>query len=223
MPGRKAVLAPGYFYHVFNRGVEKRDIFMNPRDYERFLRTAKYYQYSGPKPKFSRLTQVGLKKFDPVLNRKLVEIISYCLMPNHFHLLLKQLVKNGISVFISQICNSYTKYFNTKNNRVGALFQGVFQAVLVDSDEQLIHLSRYIHLNPLVSLLVKDLKAYPWSSYNQYTQGIEGMCSTELILSLFSNKEEYAKFIQDQADYGRTLEILKHSSLSYDATSQVAG
>ncbi len=218
MPGRKAVLASDHFYHVFNRGVEKRSIFVHPRDYERFLQTIKYYQYAGPKPKFSRLTRVGFEKFNPDPDKKLVEIICYCLMPNHFHFLLRQVTSNGISIFLSQLCNSYTKYFNTKNDRVGALFQGVFQAVLVDSDEQLVHLSRYIHLNPIVSLLTKNLDSYPWSSYQQYVCGEAGLCLTEPVLSYFPSKEDYMKFVQAQADYGRTLEILKHQSLIYDAT-----
>ena len=84
-------------------------------------------------------------------------------MPNHFHLLLKQTIDNGISHFLSKFTNSYTKYFNTKYNRVGPVFQGVFKSVHIESDEQLMHLSRYIHLNPVVSAVVEkqNLLSYP--------------------------------------------------------------
>ncbi len=218
MPGRKVVFANDHFYHVYNRGVEKRNIFIQPRNFERFLQTMCYYQFEGPKLKFSRLTKDNFASFNPDLNRKIVEIICYCLMPNHFHFLLKQLKENGISKFISQISNSYTKYFNTKHDRVGALLQGAFQAVLISSDEQLIHLSRYIHLNPVVSLMVKDAGKYEWSSYKEYSENVEGLCFKNPVLDLFASIEDYAKFVSDQAEYGTTLEILKHSTLDYDAT-----
>lgn len=218
MPGRKTVFANDHFYHVFNRGVEKRNIFVNTRDFKRFLQTVYYYQFEGPKPKFSRLNEAGFESFKPDPKQKLVEIICYCLMPNHFHFLLKQMKDDGISKFISQLSNSYTKYFNTKNNRIGALLQGVFQAVLIETDEQLVHVSRYIHLNPVVSLLVKDPSEYPWSSYKEYSTEAKGICDTTPILNLFPSKEDYAKFVLDQADYGTTLEILKHKAIDSDDT-----
>ena len=212
------VFANDYFYHIYNRGTEKKNIFIQPRDYERFLQIMHYYQYEGPKLRFSLLKKGDLASFNPSPDKKLVEIICYCLMPNHFHFLLKQLKENGVSKFISQISNSYTKYFNTKQDRVGALLQGAFQAVLVTSDEQLIHLSRYIHLNPVASLMVKTAGKYEWSSYKEYTTNLSGPCFKEPVLDLFSSPEDYAKFVSDQADYGTTLEILKHSTLDYDYT-----
>ena len=98
----------------------------------------------------------------------IVDIGAYCLMPNHFHILLQQLQDNGISTFVRKLLNSYTRYFNTKNERIGPLFQGQFKAVRVESDEQLLHLTRYIHLNPLVGYVVKDLRNFEWSSYLDY-------------------------------------------------------
>lgn len=107
--------------------------------------------------------------------------------------------------------NSYTKYFNTKNKRVGSLFQGTFKAVPIESDEQLMHVSRYIHLNPYVSGLTQDLKLYPYSSYLSYI-GLEEnlLCTPEPVLSFFKNANDYENFVIGHKDYAKELEIMKH-------------
>lgn len=200
------------FYHIFNRGVEKRKIFTNESDFKRFLKTLQYYQIEGFKPRFSR--------YIPELHGKLladsfsVEIIVYCLMPNHFHLLVKQITESGVSKYISQLTNSYTKYFNTKYDRVGPLFQGNFKAVLIENTEQLLHTSRYIHLNPLVSGLETQLGIYGYSSLSEYlTNSKPEICSKNYVLSEFTEKSTYKGFIEDHADYAISLEIIKHQLL----------
>lgn len=210
MPGRSVPLITGETYHIFNRGNEKRSIFTQPRDYKRFLRTVYYYQFQGPKAKFSNHGLFNLRSFNPDPSNKLVQIFCYCLMPNHFHLLVKQLKDKGISIFLSQISNSYTKYFNTKYDRVGSLLQGTFKSVLIESDEQFIHLSRYIHINPVVAKIVERLGQYPWSSYEEYMQEKVNVCSTEKVLNYFTSKEKYREFLEDQIEYGETLELIKH-------------
>lgn len=138
-------------------------------------------------------------------------------MPNHFHLLVRQLSKNGIQEFMSKILNSYTKYYNTKNKRVGPLFQGTFKAVSIDSDEQLLHLSRYIHLNPYVSDLVKDLSNYYYSSYHEFLDSTKQLvCITQPILDFFPRKDGYKKFINNQQDYGKTLHQIKDALIDED-------
>ena len=135
-------------------------------------------------------------------------------MPNHFHLLVKQLKEGGISEFMRRFILSYNKYRNIKYSRQGSLFNGPFRAVHIETDEQLIHVSRYIHLNPLVSLLVRDLKLYPWSSYNKYiAESQNDPLSKEEILGFFKSPEDYEKFVLEQADYGKTLEIIKHATI----------
>jgi len=208
MPSRVHPLVNGEYYHIYNRGVDKMDIFKNSYDFKRFIKTMLYYQIAGPKPRFSL--------FAPTTNlldesKKNVEIICFCLMPNHFHFLLKQLVDKGITEFISKLSNSYTKYFNIKKGRVGYLFQGEFKSVLVGTNEQLLHLSRYVHLNPLVSDLTKNLNEYTWSSYPEYL-GLTSQknCTKEIILDQFKSKEYYKNFTLDQESYGRDLEIIKH-------------
>lgn len=209
MPYRTTPLAVDNFYHIYNRGVEKRSIFTNERDYQRFLQTLYYYQFAGPKPSFSKHLQFKVKDFSH--NPKIVEVNCYCLMPNHFHLVLKQLRDNGISEFIGKVVNSYTKYFNTKYVRVGPLFQGAFKTVLVKSDIQLLHLSRYIHLNPFVSELVQELITYKYSSY-QYCIGQvnDRLSVVDPILGQFKDNKEYQEFVEGHGDYAKELELVKH-------------
>ncbi len=213
MPGRTIPLVNGEFYHIYNRGSEKRDIFTQAWDYKRFQKTFYYYQFLGPKPSFSKFTKSDLNLFKPDPTKKIVEIICYCLMPNHFHFLIRQLKDNGISIFISQLTNSYTKYFNTKYHRVGALLQGTFKATHIETDEQLVHVSRYIHLNPIVSGLVKNLNTYQWSSYLEYINGQPFYSFPQEILNFFSSPIKYQEFVEAQIDYGTSLEILKHRAI----------
>lgn len=214
MPGRITPLVNGEYYHIFNRGSEKRDIYSQPRDYTRFQKTFYYYKFCGPKPKFSQFTKANL--FKPLLNEKLVEILCFCLMPNHFHLLVKQLKEKGISIFLSQLSNSYTKYFNIKYGRIGPLLQGAFKAVRIEAEEQLIHVSRYIHINPVVSGIVKLPEEYTWSSYQEYIQQAPFYCSIEEVLSFFKSPEKYQKFVEDQIDYASRLELIKHHLLDIE-------
>lgn len=208
MPARITPLVNEHIYHVYNRGVEKRRVFEDRRCYKRLLQAIRYYQLTGPKPKFSHSFNNRLYKPNP--DKKIVDILCYCLMPNHFHLLIKQLTEGGISEFISKLINSYTKFYNLKYKRVGPLFQGQFKAVLIESDEQLIHVSRYIHLNPIASFLVKDLNQYEWSSYKEYTHNILGICSKKEITGLFKDNTSYQKFCLDQVSYAQNLERIKH-------------
>lgn len=132
-------------------------------------------------------------------------------MPNHFHLLLKQTSDNGISKFMGKTLNSYTRYFNTLNKRVGPLFQGAFKAVRIKTGEQLLHISRYIHLNPYVSNIVKDPSLYKWSSFNAYADGRANTnTNKKIVLELFKNSREYVNFVLDHSEYARELERIKH-------------
>lgn len=215
---RKFVFANDQIYHVFNRGVEKRPTFTDKRDLTKAIQTLKFYQYPNLKlslSKFLRLTDQEKEKFLTKLNgtSRQVEIIAYCLMPNHFHFLLKQKLENGISNFLANFQNSYTRFFNTKNDRVGPLFQGTFKAVLVEDDNQLIHLSRYIHLNSVSSFLIKpeQLKNYEWSSYPEYLNlSEENITEKQIVLGLFPSISKYGEFVQDQIDYARKLGVIKH-------------
>lgn len=220
MPYRSTPFVNGHFYHVFNRGVEKRKIFLEKMDHQRLIDTLYYYQFSGPKPRFSYRKRFQRNEFNK--NPKIVEIVCYCLMPNHFHLLLRQVKDKGIQEFIRKVANSYTKYFNTKYKRVGPLLQGPFKAVLIETEEQLLHLSRYIHLNPYVSGLTKDWQNFPYSSFQEFS-GTSSLplCSTNYILSSFKDKRNYEKFISDSQEYALELEKIKNLLLDEDHTPDV--
>jgi len=134
-------------------------------------------------------------------------------MPNHFHFLLKNLKDSGINKFMSNFQNSYAKYFNTKTGRTGSLFQQNFKAVRVESDEQLTHVSRYIHLNPITAYLinsVEELIDYPWSSYPEYISKGKSNLNKDLVLGNFRSINDYKKFVADQVDYQRELDKIKH-------------
>jgi putative transposase len=168
MPHKNTVrqYTTGSYYHVYNRGVEKRTIFDQPKDYKIF--TSILIDYLTPKPPFNPAI---ITRYTPYWRQKLsadeVWLICYCLMPNHFHLILRQQTLDGITRFMRRISNAYVRYFNQKYHRVGALFQGKFKAARIDTDQYLLHLTRYIHLNPS-ELEVGPLDAYPYSSYPEF-------------------------------------------------------
>ncbi|MBI4999429.1 transposase [Candidatus Gottesmanbacteria bacterium] len=223
MPGRAIPLITDQVYHVLNRGTGSQPIFGGKRDYQRIWEAIFYYQNQNPGLSYSHFARLPLEQRTDFLNKLkaksnfLVEIITLCLLPNHFHLLLKQIKNGGISLFMSNLSNSYTRYFNTKNKRIGHLFQGKFKAVRIETDEQLLHVSRYIHLNPYSSYIVKNLgqlEVYPYSSLPEYL-GISksSFFQKGIILNQFKNVVAYKKFVFDQADYQRKLEELKYLTL----------
>ncbi len=164
-----------FFYHVYNCGVEKRKIFITQKDYVRFIEICAYYLYNQKIP-FSQYQELSFdaqeayRRFNPEGSENLrVKIISYCFMSNHFHFLLKVHQPNGITQFISNISNSYTRYFNIKNERIGVLLQGTFKAKKIPTEESTIEVTRYIHLNPVdwtkKSNIIIRPQDYPYSSY----------------------------------------------------------
>ncbi len=218
MAGRKVIFANDEYYHIFNRGIARQPVFFSKRDYEHLLLTFSYYRFIESPVKLSRFLTLPkdiqrqiLKGLD-IHPKTYVDIICFVLMPNHFHLLLKQTSESGITKFMSKSINSFTRYVNTKQERVGDLFQGVFKAVRIETNEQLLHVSRYIHINPVVSHVVKDkdLFGYQWSSLPDYIHETSSFVSNSVVLDQFSSKESYKNFILDQVDYGKKLEEIKH-------------
>lgn len=216
---RSVVFANDEIYHVFNRGVERRPTFTDKNEYTRAITSINFYRFQQSLTGLASYLKLNLEKREALFNslfnekNKLVEIISYCLMPNHFHLLLKQVINNGISIFLSNFTNSYTRYFNIKHTRIGPLYQGVFKAVRMESTEQLIYVNRYVHLNPISSLIVSENKLdnYPWSSLAEYLgMEREKICNTKIVLDQFSSVESYRKYMHDQIDYAKKLEQIKH-------------
>ena len=220
MPQRKVLLVEGQIYHIVARGVDSMQIYWNDHDYQRFLKTFVYYQHRKFPMRFSYFIRLVSERRDRILeslkaeNNLLVDILVFALMPNHYHFLVKQLVPGGVMNFCRLINNSYSKYLNTLHKRKGPVFENRFRAVLIDSEPQLLHTSRYIHLNPYSSFVVQsreELIKYPYFSLGEYAGRINpGVCNTELILSHFKSRQDYLDFVFDNADYQRNLDIIKH-------------
>jgi len=178
-------------YHIYNRGVDKRIIFNEDRDYRTFLYLLKKYLSPSPKNK-------PFKKKETLSDE--ISLLAYCLMPNHFHLLVKQKSKNGITKLVRKICTNYVMYFNSKNDRSGSLFEGIYKAIIVDNDEYLIHLSRYIHLNPNSSSIEK-VETYPYSSFPYFVGSKQAKwVKPKQILDHFNKKRPsnaYRNFVKD--------------------------
>lgn len=194
------------YYHIYNRGVEKRTIFKMERDYQRFLGALHYYLHDQKLPftLFQRLTKDKKKKYleaNPTdLTTRRIHLISYCLMPNHFHLLLRGARYDGITVFISDISNSHTRYFNLKYERVGRLFQGTFKSKEITDEGSLLQVSRYLHINPVSSGLAEKPEDYLYSSYKAWVREKKpSLLSTGLIskwLEKFGGTEGYKNFVE---------------------------
>jgi len=217
MPYRKTPLVNNYFYHLLNRGVGKKPIFKTNNDYQRVLEIINFYRFPKPPLRFSYFLLLSSKDKQIFLEKikqqkPLVEIISFCLMPNHVHLLLKQVSDKGISLFMSNWQNSYARYFNIKYKQKGYLFESTFKAIIIEKDDLLWHISRYIHLNPSSSSLVSinNLKNYLWSSFPEYLGKIEPFFTkTDLILSHFRGRKDYREFVFNQAAYQKKLQKIK--------------
>ncbi len=222
MPGRLTPLVNNQIYHVFNRGINHQPTFLNKIEYKRAKMVIDFYRFNNLPTKLSRFLTLSnndrIKIMDDLRkeNNKLVDILAYCLMPNHFHFLLRQLTDKGISKYLGNLQNSYTRYSNTRNERDGSLFLDQFKAKLITTDEQLIHVSRYIHLNPYTSYVVgnfNNLLQYQWSSLSEYLESKPNICELETIMSYFKTPKAYQKFLEDQADYQRQLHIIQHLAL----------
>ena len=153
---RPIPLVPTEFFHIYNRGTDKRKIFIDSADHHRFIELL-YLCNTKYAVNVRDIRKVHNNIFEFDRGNPLVSVGAYCLMPNHFHILLTTDVENGISSFINKVCTAYSMYFNKRYDRSGALFQGKFKSQHADSDEYLKYLYAYIHLNP-VKLIDKDWK-----------------------------------------------------------------
>ena len=203
---RKNPLTTGEYFHIYNRGVEKRQIAVDDHDRTRWIQTMLYYRFADTKSQFSL---ADIESFSG--QKPLVDVISYCLIPNHFHLLAKQVLDNGITEWLRKTTVSYCRYFNTRHNRVGSLFQGPYKSRRIATTEDLLHVSRYIHLNPFVARIAEDPTTYRWSSFPAYLQPDKNPdLAQRIILDQFTSPEEYIKFVTDFADYARSLHDLQY-------------
>lgn len=206
MPSRNIVkiyIDDGY-YHIYNRGVEKRQIFLDNSDCNIFLHYITLYLSPIDEIIKNYPDNIRIKRFIRLNLSNEIDLLCFSLMPNHFHFLVKQKNKDGIIKFTRRLMTSYAMYFNKKYDRVGSLFQGKYKAVNVDKDEYLLHLSRYIHLNPFQinsNINFKDYSSYQFYLSNSHPSWIK----PEKILEYLTVKSEdykansYKSFIEDSS------------------------
>lgn len=184
------------YYHIYNRGVDKRKVFLDDFDYQRFLKSMKEFNSKDP------IGSLYEKSFEDKKNNleaklpKLVEIVCYCLNPNHYHFILKQLEERGIEKFMQRIGTGYTKYFNQRYKRTGSLFQGTFKSARIRPNAFL-YLSAYVNCNCEVHGIAKA-ELYRWSSYSDYLRKTKyGLCDKKVIMNEFKRGDDYKKFAQE--------------------------
>jgi len=211
--------APGEIYHVYNRGNGRMDIFRDGKDYLLFLSRLREYLFPNTKEQRGEWcpsalsadgahlqTQSGRYK-RKALPSGAFTLLCYCLMPNHFHLLIKQNTDLPISTLLLRLCGGYAKCFNDKYSHVGTIYQDQFKAKHVDDDQYLKWLSAYIHINPVVAEIVTTPEQYAYSSYPDYVAVRQGtLCDKHLILDSFKNSDEYKHFVEESIDIVNTRE-----------------
>lgn len=205
---KRPLFAPDSYYHIFNRSNDERSIFLEDRDYIRFLFFVLFYQAPLSFYNIGRQTSHFVKHsmfnmpeetIEKIVANKRVELNAFAIMPNHFHLFAQEKEKGGVSWYLQRVQNGYAKYFNTKYKKRGHLFQGRFQAVSITTDEQLLYLSAYIHRNP------RDIRKwrgkesnYPWSSYQDCVKKNRWgkLLNTSVFLNQFSTTSSYEQFVE---------------------------
>lgn len=215
MPVRRIFFADQHYYHVYSRCVEGLSPFSNEVIAKRLYQLLWFYRFNSIDCSFSTFLKKKTSERNKILlvinkSEKRVVVICYCIMPTHFHLLLKQTNENGIVEYMHRSEDGISKYINNLDNRSGVVFQSRFKAKLIDSEPYFTHLSRYIHLNPYSSGLIKGVNMYKWSSLPEYAMGQERLCDTGAILKIFGSRNSYMKFIHDRASYQRDLEKNKY-------------
>ena len=221
MPAKNSLkdYAPDSYYHVYNRGVAKQDIFLDEQDYKTFLSYLKLYLTS------IDLQGQSLKSLKISPSRQLknysqeLKLLAYCLMPNHFHLFVFQKEDKSMADFLRSLGTKYSMYFNKKYKRVGHVFQGRYKGVMITNENQFIYLSKYIHRNPLdIVPTVTVLGGYKYSSYQNYLGKFrQDWVDKSEILSYFSKlsvEESYQQFVEEIDE--RDLLMIKNSMLDFD-------
>lgn len=211
---RKEALVTGEIYHIYTRSIAGYEIFNSTGSYQRMIELISYYNQPSPRMSFSRYLELPLEQKGEIIRlaktQPVVQLIAYCLMPTHIHLVLKQLAERSISTYMNNILNSYSRYFNLYHQRKGPLWESEFKNILVKEDEQLLHLTRYIHLNPSSAHLVTDPKNWEYSSYREYINEKLGIAVCDWNGNLEINPANYRKFVKGRIAYQRSISKIKH-------------
>lgn len=198
------------FYHVFNKSIANFGIFSKPKNSQRFIEALSYYNNLKIKLSLSVYQRKNSIDTDLLIPKyqSIAKIISYCIMPDHYHLLVKVVQANKFSKLINNIENSFSRYFNLKNNRKGPLWQSRFKSVIIESNEHLLHVSRYIHLNPTTKYLVNKPEEWDLSSYKDLIGNEKYLKEYVKEISIDSCLD-YKKFVENNIDYQRELKRIR--------------
>jgi len=220
MPVRIVPFVDEEIYHCFNKTIGKSAVFIDKKMVDLFRETAWFYRSQKTNMRhshFARLDKTEKEAFATVINDTQfnhTDFLAYTFMPNHFHFIIRQRVGGSIEVMMRNILISFTRYFNTLNHRQGPLFLTQFKAVRIVSEEQLIHNTRYLHLNHYSAGYITDLRKLVEapSSYHAYVDGTTDLLvDPTFILKMFSgNRDRYRKFVEQHAEHQKTLEYIKH-------------
>lgn len=200
----------GSFYHVFNKSIANFGIFSKSVNSTRFIDTLDYYNNSNEKLSLSvylRKNSINANLLIPK-DQSIIKIISYCIMPDHYHLLVKIINSHKFSKYINNVESSFTRYFNLKNNRKGPLWQSTVKSVYIESNEHLLHVSRYIHLNPATKYLVNKPEDWNFSSYKFFISDEKYLKEYVKEISI-DDCADYKKFVENNIDYQRQLKHIK--------------
>ena len=207
---RKQPLIENEYYHIYNRGVDKRDIFLDENDYKRFLKCIREFNCKDPIGSLYEKYLREKKDKMEIESPSIVEIIAYCLNPNHFHFLLKQIGEKGVEKFMQRVGIGYTMYFNKKYDRSGSLFQGKFKSSHIGSTSQLLRLSIYVNCNSEIHN-IHSAGNYRWCGFPEYiSKNKNGICKKEIITSQFRSGEDYRSYANENIkDFQREKEDQK--------------
>jgi len=207
---RKEFFVKNSIFHVFNRSISNYKIFSSETITQRFIEVLDYYNNIENKKKFSELNdnEYSYKNLLYHQDKAYVKFISYCIMPDHYHLLIKNNQNCLLSKYIARVENSYAKYFNLKFKRNGPLWSGRFKTVKIENNKQLLHVSRYLHLNPTTSNLVQKPENWYFSSYKDLISNKKILKGYIKEISI-STSVSYKKFVENNKDYQRKLKLIK--------------
>ncbi len=214
MPIRKPMSDNGVF-HIFNKSIAGYEIFNNTQEFERFIWMMRFFSIPRAYLSFSNLMRDYKEKDWRLKIEELADqsppktrLIAYCLMPTHIHFVLEQKERDAISFFMEKLLNSYTKYFNFKYHRKGPLWESRFKHVACETDDQLLHLTRYVHLNPVTAYLVNKPEEWAFSSSKEYlNEKLDKLCNWSSLIDLC--QEKYKTFTEDRIEDQRTLAKIK--------------
>src|SRR3989344_5845137 len=193
---RKESFAIGEYYHIYNRGVDKRKIVQDKFDSSRFIESLIEFNTVKPIGSIFEKNRSKNKLSKIKIHKPLINIVAYCLNPNHFHMILEQIEDSGISKFMKRLAGGYSWYFNNRYKRSGTLFQGPFKAKHIDSNEYLLHVSTYVNLNDKVHRVGHQVaNKLVKSSWNEYLSPEKlGTCKKDIILKQFKSPGEYENY-----------------------------